>query len=115
MKIEDAEKHIKGIGCQCGAWNQGECGCDADWTPKLEHIVNAWKEMTSRELSIHCGYILDLDEIKTIRVVIDSMLKSVEYRPTRQEHCDTLLKWEMDHLNDDLEDTNNGLDINPES
>ena len=28
------ENYIPGEGCQCSAYNESECGCDVDWTPK---------------------------------------------------------------------------------
>ena len=109
MKLKDAEKHIEGIGCTCSAYCQGECGCGADWTPKLEHIVNAWHNMTSRELNEHCGVYLTDPEVQRIRGVISSILKSSEYRPTSEEVRQSLLDWEMKRLKDEA-DFNNGLD-----
>jgi hypothetical protein len=28
------EKYIPGEECQCSAYNESECGCGADWTPR---------------------------------------------------------------------------------
>ena len=34
MTKEKLKTYFPGKGCQCGAWNGSECGCNADWTPK---------------------------------------------------------------------------------
>ena len=30
-----------GKGCICNAWNEGECACDADWTPQIVYDLRA--------------------------------------------------------------------------
>lgn len=30
-----------GKGCKCGAYDQSECGCDADWTPQEVYDLRA--------------------------------------------------------------------------
>ena len=30
-----------GIGCKCCAYNESECGCDADWTPQEIYDLRA--------------------------------------------------------------------------
>lgn len=33
--------YYPGKGCNCAAWNEGECGCNADWTPKEIYELRA--------------------------------------------------------------------------
>jgi len=35
------EKYTPGEGCQCSAYNESECGCDVDWTPKEVYELKA--------------------------------------------------------------------------
>ena len=30
------DNYIPGDGCECGAWNESECGCGVDWTPRRQ-------------------------------------------------------------------------------
>ena len=35
------DQYIPGDGCECGAWNESECGCGVDWTPKRQKELEA--------------------------------------------------------------------------
>lgn len=58
VKLEEALKHCDGKDCECFAYYQGECTCDADWTPeevvKLRYQLNnthphQWQGLTDDE------------------------------------------------------------------
>jgi len=39
---DDLENYYPGIGCECEAREQDECGgCDVDWTPRREYELMA--------------------------------------------------------------------------
>jgi hypothetical protein len=59
MELEEALKHCDGKDCNCYAYYQGECACDADWTPeevvKLRYQLNnthphQWQGLTDDEM-----------------------------------------------------------------
>jgi hypothetical protein len=35
------QDYTPGEGCQCSAYNESECGCDVDWTPKEVYELKA--------------------------------------------------------------------------
>ena len=37
----ESRSYFPGMGCQCAARSEGECGCDADWTPSEVHDLRA--------------------------------------------------------------------------
>ena len=36
-----SDQYIPGEGCECGAWNESECGCGVDWTPVRQKELEA--------------------------------------------------------------------------
>ena len=34
-------EYSPGDGCECGAWNESECGCGVDWTPTRQKELEA--------------------------------------------------------------------------
>jgi hypothetical protein len=69
VKLEEALKHCDGKDCECFAYYQGECTCDADWTPeevvKLRYQLNnthphQWQGLTDDEID-KCGKLLSIN------------------------------------------------------
>ena len=57
-ELEEALKHCNGKDCECSAYDEGECACDADWTPdeviKLRYKLNnthpkEWQSLSGEE------------------------------------------------------------------
>ena len=41
--------YVPGKGCLCGAWNEDECCCNVDWTPKEIYVLrNKVKRLRSQ-------------------------------------------------------------------
>jgi len=66
MELEEALKHCDGKDCNCYAYYQGECACNADWTPeevvKLRYQLNnthphQWQGLTDDEMEKIMQYI----------------------------------------------------------
>jgi hypothetical protein len=64
---ENWEKTCDGAGCRCGAWNSGECGCDADWTPhetyQMMVELNSQQEEIERLRSVLKAAVLCIDDL----------------------------------------------------
>lgn len=47
LTAKELRDYCPGMECTCSAWNDGECCCDADWTPrevyKLRLVVKQLK------------------------------------------------------------------------
>ena len=43
--MNDFKNYYPGQGCKCGAYWEGECACDVDWTSKLEKVLKFWESM----------------------------------------------------------------------
>ena len=39
------EDYIPGEGCTCSAWNESECGCGVDWTPREVYELREQRDM----------------------------------------------------------------------
>ena len=75
------EGYFPGVDCNCGAYGQCECGCFADWTPKVEKLVKAWRDMPASEMRLRCGE-MTAQEIHTVRAVLNQIMPS-NAEPTR--------------------------------
>ena len=53
-----------------------ECGCSADWTPRINKIVAAWHDMPDAEMRLRCGE-LTAQEIRTVRAVLNAILDNI--------------------------------------
>jgi hypothetical protein len=51
----------------------GECGSGADWTPKVEKLVRAWRDMPAAEMRLRCGE-MTAQEIRTVRAVLNQII-----------------------------------------
>lgn len=65
--------YVEGKDCICAAYGECECGCGADWTPRVEKFVEMWRDMTDSEMRLHCGEIT-AQEIRTVRAVLNQIL-----------------------------------------
>ena len=57
-----------GKGCKCAAYDQSECGCDADWTPQEVYDLRA--------------------ELKNIKLLVRRFFDAVASVPFRAVDCD---------------------------
>lgn len=72
--ITELATYFEGSGCICAAYSESECGCsDVDWTPKVEKLVAAWRDMSDAEMRLHCGE-MTAQEIRTVRAVLNQIL-----------------------------------------
>lgn len=72
--ITELATYFEGKGCICGAYAENECGCiDADWTPKVEKLVAAWRDMSDAQMRLNCGE-MTAQEIRTVRAVLNQIL-----------------------------------------
>jgi len=79
VKLEEALKHCDGKDCECFAYYQGECTCDADWTPeevvKLRYQLNnthphQWQGLTDDEIvKLHHNWITNSDTMYFARAI----------------------------------------------
>jgi hypothetical protein len=65
--------YVPGGECCCAAYGECECGCGADWTPKVEKLVRAWRDMPAAEMRLRCGE-LTAQEIRTVRAVLNQII-----------------------------------------
>lgn len=65
--------YVEGIDCICAAYDECECGCGADWTPKIEKLVEAWRDMPADQMRLRCGE-MTAQEIRTVRAVLNQIL-----------------------------------------
>ena len=61
VELDEALKHCNGKDCNCYAYYQGECACDADWTPeeviRLRYQLknthpHQWQKLTDDEIEV---------------------------------------------------------------
>ena len=71
--LDRALAYSPGQDCVCFAYGQSECGCSADWTPRINKIVAAWHDMPDAEMRLRCGE-LTAQEIRTVRAVLNAIL-----------------------------------------
>ena len=71
--LDTLSDYHPGQDCKCLAYGSHECGCDADWTPRVEKLVAAWRDMSSAEMRLRCGE-LTSQEIRTIRAILNQIL-----------------------------------------
>ena len=71
--LDRALAYSPGQDCECSAYGQSECGCSADWTPRINKIVAAWRDMPAAEMRLRCGE-LTAQEIRTVRAVLKQIL-----------------------------------------
>ena len=74
MNIEEIEKYSPGQDCICWAWNDYDCGCGADWTPRITKLVQAFAEMTPSEMKLICGE-MTAQEIRTVKAILNWILR----------------------------------------
>ena len=82
--LDRALAYSPGQDCQCSAYGECECGCSAEWTPRINKIVAAWRDMPAAEMRLRCGE-LTAQEIRTVRAVLKQILQQNirhEPRPT---------------------------------
>ena len=72
--------YVEGSDCICAAYGECECGCGADWSTKLEKLVEAWRDMPADEMRLRCGE-MTAQEIRTVRAVLNQILPAND-----QEH-----------------------------
>lgn len=68
-----------GKGCKCAAYDQSECGCDADWTPQEVYDLRA--------------------ELKKLKSLVRRFFKETIYVPYRAVDCD---QYAVEELRDKL-------------
>ena len=78
--LDRALAYSPGQDCQCSAYGECECGCSAEWTPRINKIVAAWRDMPAAEMRLRCGE-LTAQEIRTVRAVLNAILANGEYEP----------------------------------
>ena len=71
--LDRARAYYPGQDCTCCAHGESECGCTADWTPRIERIVAAWRDMPDAEMMLRCGE-MTAQEIRTVRAILRSIL-----------------------------------------
>lgn len=67
--------YVEGGDCTCAAHGEYECACGADWTPKIEKLVEAWRDMPADEMRLRCGE-MTAQEIRTVRAVLNQIIKT---------------------------------------
>ena len=72
--LDRALAYSPGQDCQCSAYGECECGCSAEWTPRINKIVAAWRDMPAAEMRLRCGE-LTAQEIRTVRAVLKQILQ----------------------------------------
>jgi len=74
VELDEALKHCNGKDCNCYAYYQGECACDADWTPeevvKLRYQLknthpHQWQGLTDDEIGKLFDAVLANDKVST--------------------------------------------------
>ena len=76
IQLDKALKHFPGMGCRCCASGESECGCpDADWTPRLQKVVEAWRDMGADEMRLRCGE-MTAQEVRTVKAVLNAILSA---------------------------------------
>ena len=65
--------YVPGGECCCAAYGECECGCGADWAPKVEKLVRAWRDMPAAEMRLRCGE-MTAQEIRTVRSVLNQII-----------------------------------------
>lgn len=63
MSIELFDDYFEGKDCVCAAHGEAECCCGANWTCKLQKLVEAWLNMPAQE-------------IRSVKAVLSQILKS---------------------------------------
>jgi hypothetical protein len=84
LELEKALKHCDGKDCECFASYQGECACDADWTPeevvKLRYQLNnthphQWQGLTEDEI---VAKVFENDELLARILYLDGVSKALK-------------------------------------
>jgi hypothetical protein len=74
IKLKDILDYYPGKGCRCAAHDSSECGCNVDWSPKMEKLIKYWYKMPAQEMRLLCGE-LTAQEIRTVRAVLAVILR----------------------------------------
>ena len=81
--LDRALAYSPGQDCQCSAYGECECGCSAEWTPRINKIVAAWRDMPAAEMRLRCGE-LTAQEIRTVRAVLNAILANADGEPRHE-------------------------------
>jgi hypothetical protein len=81
--LDRALAYSPGQDCQCSAYGECECRCSAEWTPRINKIVAAWRDMPAAEMRLRCGE-LKAQEIRTVRAVLNAILASAKDEPRHE-------------------------------
>ena len=85
--LDRALAYSPGQDCQCSAYGECECGCSAEWTPRINKIVAAWRDMPAAEMRLRCGE-LTAQEIRTVRAVLKQILQPNKPDSATKERSD---------------------------
>ena len=75
VSLTSLADYVEGGDCTCAAHGEYECACGADWTPKIEKLVKAWRDMPADEMRLRCGE-MTAQEIRTVRAVLNQIIKT---------------------------------------
>jgi len=57
---------------------------EKDCTPKIQKLVEAWRDMPADEMRLHCGE-MTAQEVRTVRAVLNQILPANEKSPDEGE------------------------------
>jgi len=94
--------YFAGIGCQCGAYSESECGCpDVDWTPtevyKLRSII---EEMEIRHAAMMMHTQTIVDEANELRRTNEGLQLAFDLRWKADRRA--IKRWQAAHPGNDL-------------
>jgi len=69
----DLDNYYPGLGCECFARNEGECGCAADWTPREVYVLRKKVEQLEIDNKNYRGWSRNPDDIKRIAELEESL------------------------------------------
>ena len=76
IQLDKALAHHPGAGCRCCASGECECSCpDADWTPRIRRVAEAWRDMSADEMRLRCGE-MTAQEVRTVKAVLNAILSA---------------------------------------
>ena len=87
IPLSGLSDYFPGKGCRCSAHDEGECGCNVDWTPRIQKIVECWRKMSGSEMRLHCGE-MSAQEVRTVKAVLGSILSASSCRDLPVENGD---------------------------
>ena len=80
VQIPNLETYVPGLGCQCAAYNESECGCSADWTLTEVYELRAKLQIAMVALIRlrDCDWVISLpDRMDSVRDIAKTALEGI--------------------------------------